>query len=79
MMKNRTATLIILTILVGLVSRAENYPSRSDFLWVTNPDHPDWLYEVGDSAVISIELYRYGIPVKRYGCEIRIGRRHVAG
>lgn len=41
---------------------AENYPYRNDALWVTVPDHADWLYETGDSAVIDISLYRYGEP-----------------
>lgn len=41
---------------------AENYPHRSDLLWVTVPDHADWLYEVGEKASIELQLYRYGIP-----------------
>lgn len=41
---------------------AENYPYRNDALWVTVPDHADWLYATGDSAVIDIELYHYGMP-----------------
>lgn len=66
-------TLIILCALASNVSRGENYPSRSDLLWVTNPDHPDWLYETGDSAMISVELYRYGIPVDGVDVEYTIG------
>nr|WP_297066285.1 acetylxylan esterase [uncultured Duncaniella sp.] len=73
MMQIRITTLIILWAFIGLVSRAENYPSRSDFLWVTNPDHPDWVYEVGDSAVISVELYRYGIPVNDMEVKYKLG------
>ena len=30
-------TLIILCALAGAFARGENYPSRSDLLWVTNP------------------------------------------
>ena len=41
---------------------AENYPYRSDFLWVTVPDHADWLYKTGEDAVVDIQLYKYGIP-----------------
>ena len=26
------------------VQAVENYPYRSDYLWVTVPDHADWLY-----------------------------------
>ncbi len=41
---------------------AENYPYRDDALWITLPDHQDWLYETGDSAVVDIQLMRYGVP-----------------
>ena len=44
------------------VSFAENYPYRSDFLWVTIPDHADWLYKTGEQATIEVQLYEYGIP-----------------
>lgn len=42
--------------------RAENSPYRSDFLWVTEPDHADWLYKVGEEAKVSVALYKYGVP-----------------
>ena len=61
----RLYTLIILGASLFPAVTAENYPSRSDMLWVTNPDHADWLYETGDSAKISVELYRYGIRLQR--------------
>ena len=41
---------------------AENYPYRSDVLWVTVPDHPDWIYETGEEAQVDLQLYLYGIP-----------------
>ena len=41
---------------------AENYPYRSDYLWVTVPDHPDWLYTTGEDARIEVQFYKYGIP-----------------
>lgn len=65
-------TLIIICAFAAMVVKAENYPSRSDLLWVTNPDHTDWLYATGDSAIISVELYRYGIPASgmKVGYEI---------
>ncbi len=46
---------------------AENYPYRSDCLWVTTPDHANWLYETGERATIGIQLYRYGIP---HDCDV---------
>lgn len=60
-MRNRillTITVCIMTIL----SMAENYPYRSDLLWVTEPDHPDWIYRTGEKAKIKISLFKYGIP-----------------
>lgn len=44
-------------------AKAENYPYRSDYLWVTVPDHPDWLYKTGEKAIVSVQLYKYGVPV----------------
>lgn len=60
-MRNRillTITVCIMTIL----SMAENYPYRSDLLWVTEPDHPDWTYRTGEKAKIKINLFKYGMP-----------------
>jgi len=57
----------ILFIFIGLLlvmspSDAENYPYRSDYLWVTVPDHPDWVYKTGENARIEVQFYKYGIP-----------------
>ena len=60
-MKNRVLSLIIACI-TTVVILAENYPYRSDLLWVTEPDHPDWIYTTGENAKIKISLFRYGIP-----------------
>lgn len=46
---------------------AENYPYRSDFLWLTVPNHSDWLYKVGEKAVINVQFYKYGVP---QNCEV---------
>lgn len=45
-----------------ILSMAENYPYRSDLLWITEPDHPDWIYRTGEKAKIKISLFKYGIP-----------------
>lgn len=45
-----------------ILSMAENYPYRSDLLWVTEPDHPDWIYRTCEKAKIKISLFKYGIP-----------------
>ena len=44
------------------VAFAENYPYRSDFLWVTTPDHSDWLYKSGEEARVEVSLMEYGVP-----------------
>ena len=46
----------------ALSSTAENYPYRSDVLWVTVPDHADWLYKMGEKAQVEVQFYKYGIP-----------------
>lgn len=45
-----------------MLGNAENYPYRSDYLWVTVPDHADWLYKTGEKATVEVQLYKYGIP-----------------
>lgn len=52
---------------------AENYPYRSDFLWVTLPDHADWLYTPGEDAVIDVSLLEYGVPVADRSVRYSIG------
>ena len=54
--------MIALMAVVTLVAGAENYPYRSDYLWVTVPNHADWLYKTGEKANIEIQFYKYGIP-----------------
>ncbi len=41
---------------------AENYPYRSDALWIAQPDHADWNYKLGESPEIDIQFYHYGMP-----------------
>ena len=50
-------------MLLCFVARAENYPYRSDVLWVTVPNHADWLYKTGEKATVDIQLYQYGTIV----------------
>ena len=54
--------MIALMAVVTLMAGAENYPYRSDYLWVTVPDHADWLYKTGEKTNIEIQFYKYGIP-----------------
>lgn len=41
---------------------AENYPYRSDVLWVTVPNHAGWIYKTGEKATVEVQFYKYGIP-----------------
>jgi cephalosporin-C deacetylase-like acetyl esterase len=52
----------IFTFLPLTVQAVENYPYRSDYLWVTVPDHSDWLYQCGEKASVEVQFYKYGIP-----------------
>ena len=52
-----------MVVAVSMAGLAENYPYRSDYLWVTVPDHADWLYRAGEKARVEVQLYKYGIPL----------------
>lgn len=53
----------ILCLFCGLnFAYAENYPYRSDYLWLTVPDHADWLYKTGERAKVEVTFCLYGIP-----------------
>lgn len=65
-MRTRIVTLLLLMAAWSL--HAENYPYRSDVLWVTVPNHADWLYKTGEHATVEVEFYKYGIP--RDGIEV---------
>ena len=51
-----------MVVAISMAGLAENYPYRSDYLWVTVPDHADWLYRAGEKARVEVQLYKYGIP-----------------
>lgn len=54
--------LLLSVLLCTVSSLAENYPYRSDYLWVTVPDHADWLYKTGERASVRVQFLKYGIP-----------------
>lgn len=54
--------LSLFVCLICVCGAAENYPYRSDVLWVTVPDHPDWIYQTGQKAHVEVQFYKYGIP-----------------
>ena len=54
--------LLFVLLMLDISTHAENYPYRADCLWLTVPDHADWLYKTGEKAKVEVSLYRYGIP-----------------
>ncbi len=58
----KTVLFLIAMVVCLVCAKAENYPYRSDYLFVTVPDHADWLYKTGQNAKINIEFFKYGIP-----------------
>ena len=58
----RISLLLCWIMLLCIGAKAENYPYRSDVLWVTVPNHADWLYKTGEKATVEVQLYQYGIP-----------------
>ncbi len=52
---------------------SQNYPNRSDVLWVTTPDHSDWLYELNEEAKVTVALYHYGIPADGVEVSYEVG------
>ena len=67
MIKNLFVLLFALILPLSFAS-AENYPYRSDVLWVTVPNHADWIYKTGEKATGEGQLYKYGIP--QYGVTV---------
>ena len=57
-----TLLIALSTTMTPATAAAENYPYRSDALWVTVPDHTDWLYKTGENATIDVQLLHYGQP-----------------
>ncbi len=68
----RTISLIA-ALFISIAASAENYPYRSDVLWVTVPDHADWIYKIGEEATVDVQHYKYGIPVDGATLEYAIG------
>ena len=61
-MKQRILSMLFLLAVALTKMAAENYPYRSDYLWVTVPGHADWLYQCGEKATVEVQFFRYGIP-----------------
>ncbi len=55
-------TLCCLLMIMCMTANAENYPYRDDALWLTVPDHADWLYKTGEKVKMEVGFFLYGIP-----------------
>ena len=55
MMKKNLFVLLLALILPFSFVCAENYPYRSDVLWVTVPNHADWIYKTGEKATVEVQ------------------------
>ncbi len=57
--------LLLLVVLLHVVVKsamAENNPYRTDVVWVTIPNHADWLYKCGENAEVEVTFLKYGKP-----------------
>lgn len=64
---------VLLFCLFPFKLNAENYPYRSDVLWVTVPDNNNWLYNVGEDAKVDIQVFHYGIAIDNIELYYEIG------
>ena len=69
----RISLLLCWIMLLCIGAKAENYPYRSDVLWVTVPNHANWLYKTGEKASVEVQLYKYGIPQDEVMVSYEIG------
>ena len=60
--KMKKILLFMMLCCATVMATAENYPYRSDYLWLTVPDHADWLYKVGEKAKVDVTFCLYGMP-----------------
>ncbi|KAA3437564.1 acetylxylan esterase [Rufibacter hautae] len=54
-------SLLLLCFLAICTVYAQNNPAQSNVLWVTTPDHTNWLYKLKEEAKITVSLYEYGV------------------
>ena len=53
---------LAIVVVHALPLYSENYPYHNDYLWLTVPDHADWIYKTGEKAKVEVTLCKYGIP-----------------
>lgn len=64
---------IVSFLLFALLIRAGNYPYQSNVLWVTTPNHTNWLYKTGEKAEVTVALYEYGVLQEGIEIDYSIG------
>ncbi|MGL1888831.1 MAG: acetylxylan esterase [Reichenbachiella sp.] len=65
--------LLLLHFSIVFFVTAQNYPYRSDLLWVTRPDHTDWLYDLNEEASVDLSIYEYGVLLENVEVEYSVG------
>jgi len=73
MFKIKSFFIITFLVTIHFVSFAENYPYRDDVLWLTTPDHSDWLYKTNEKAKVDISIYQYGVLLDTLTVNYSIG------
>ncbi|MFB6319738.1 acetylxylan esterase [Saccharicrinis sp. FJH54] len=71
--------LIITTGILTFFVSAENYPYRSNVLWVTTPDHDNWLYKINEKASVTVSVYEFGILQNNIEVSYSIGPELMPG
>lgn len=44
-------------------AEAQNFRDQQDLQWVAVPSHADWLYKVGEKAMVDVQLLYHGTPL----------------
>lgn len=73
-MRRLSISSVLLLFLFTFSLTAQNYPYQSDLLWVTAPNHFDWLYKTGEKATIAVSVYEYGIPLNNVEVAYKSGQ-----
>lgn len=53
--------LLLLSVVSFTQIYGQNYPYQSNLLWVTTPNHFDWIYKTKEKATVTVALYEYGV------------------
>ena len=65
--------LLICFVLSGSFGKIIAQPVEQIVKVIVAPDHPDWLYKVGENVKFSISVLQYGNPVKNISIKYEVG------